>query len=335
MRDQTDLPPAYIKLLIQAHLETQASIRTDCGLTELINLLRGVKQGDVLSALLFCIVLMYVIDRAFMNQNFGLKVGGKQLSNLGYADDLANLAKSIEQMIIMMKRLITCAQEVGLKVNFAKTKIMLIGPLANKTISSISVDNHEIQVVSTFEYLGRKLNNKADDTDEVKSRVSRAWQAFNSHKNMIKSKAISMETKRQIVETYIIPAALYATETIAWTTPLMNKMKVMSNHLMRWMSDTRLSDQVSIERLHEMTHMDDIERTIIFNKLKWFGHLKRSEMPAKMISEGLINGGVRRRGRPSWRWIDDILKWTEKPIRELNRLVTIKPVWRQFCYDVS
>ena len=51
-------------------------------------------------------------------------------------------------MITMMKRLITCAQEVGLKINFEKTKIMLIGPLANDTTSSVFVDNHEIQVVS-------------------------------------------------------------------------------------------------------------------------------------------------------------------------------------------
>ena len=97
-----------------------------------------------------------------------------------------------------------------------------------------------------------------------------------------------MKTKRQIIETYIIPAALYATETVAWTIPLMNKMKVLQNHLMRWMSGKLLSDEISIVRLQQMTHLQDLEKTIIQKKLTWFGHLKRSVTPAKTICEGII-----------------------------------------------
>ena len=99
----------------------------------------------------------------------------------------------------------------------------MIGPLANSDIQQVEVNGQIIEVVTDFEYLGRHLNNKADDTTEVKSRISRAWQAFNIHKSTITNKAISMKTKRQIVETYITPAALYASETIAWTLPLMKK----------------------------------------------------------------------------------------------------------------
>ena len=261
-------------------------------------------------------------------------MGGKLWSDLGYADDLAALTQSVEQIKIMLSRLMECAGEVGLKLNLSKIKIMLIGPLANSNIQSIEVENEVIEVVSTFEYLGRKLNNKADDSDKIKSRISRAWQAFNVHKNTITSKSLSMKTKRQIVETYILPAALYATETVSWTIPLMKKMKVLQNHLMRWMSGTKLSDQVTINRLCEITKLTDIERTITMKKLTWFGfHIKRSDMPVKTICEGRIPG-IRRRGRPSWRWLDDILKWTNVSISELNHRVWNRSAWRQFCYDV-
>ena len=81
----------------------------------------------------------------------------------------------------------------------------------------------------------------------------------------------------------------------------MNKMKVLQNHLMRWMSGKLLSDQISIERLCEMTRLPNIENALIKKKLVWFGHLKRSETPFnKSICKGRIPD-IRRRGRPSWR----------------------------------
>ena len=114
----------------------------------------------------------------------------------------------------------------------------------------------------------------------------------------------------------------------------MNKMKVLQNHLMRWMSGKLLSDQISIERLSDITRLPDIENAILKKKLVWFGHLKRSETPVKTICEGRIPG-TRRRGRPSWRWLDDVFKWTNKSLRELNRLASNRPVWRQLCNDAA
>ena len=154
------------------------------------------------------------------------------------------------------------------------------------------------------------------------------------HKSTITSKSLSMKTKRQIVQTYIIPVAMYATETVAWTHPLINKMKVFQNHLMRWMCGKRLSDQVSVEQLKETTKLENIEETIISKKLVWFGHLKRAVIPAKVICEGLIPG-KRRRGRPSWRWIDDALKWSNKHTGQLNELVWNRNAWRNLRYNFN
>ncbi len=182
-------------------------------------------------------------------------------------------------------------------------------------------------MVDTFEYLGRKLNNSADDSAEVKNRIGKAWQAFNKYKEIITHKALSMKRKRSIIKTYVIPCALYAAETVVWTPQLMRQMNVFDNHIMRWMCGKKLSDRITIDRLRELTNLPPIQDTIITTKLKYFGHIKRSNLPVKTMIEGLIQGR-RTRGRPTRRWLDDVIEWTQKSVNELNSLVKDRKRWR-------
>ena len=140
-----------------------------------------------------------------------------------------------------------------------------------------------------------------------------------------------MKTKRHLVNTFIMPVVLYASETVSWTNALLEKMKIFENHLMRWMSGKRLIEQVPINQLRELTRLEPIEQRIKKIKLKWFGHLKRRNIPAKTITEGFIPGR-RSRGRPSWRWIDDMKTWTSKTINELNNLCKDRQKWRTISH---
>ena len=114
---------------------------------------------------------------------------------------------------------------------------------------------------------------------------------------------------------------------------VMRKMVVFQNHIMRWMTNTRLLDHVTIEDLEEKTNLVSIEDTIKRRKLKWYGHLKRSSLPVKNIFEGLVNGR-RRRGRPQRRWRDDISEWVNLPWTQINEACRDKRYWRQFCHDI-
>ena len=96
---------------------------------------------------------------------------------------------------------------------------------------------------------------------------------------------------------------------------------------MRWMCGKRLSDRVTIERLRELTNMPPIINTIKTQKLKYYGHIKRSNLPVRNIIEGVIPGR-RSRGRPSRRWMDDVMEWTQKSVNELNGLVRDRKIWR-------
>ena len=142
-----------------------------------------------------------------------------------------------------------------------------------------------------------------------------------------------MRTKRQIVETYILPCLLYSTETVAWTNSNIERIRVFENHMMRWMAGKKLEEHVPISDLKEITHLPNIMNMIRRKKLVWFGHLKRSSAPVKQICEGFFPG-KRSRGRPSWRWMDDIYSWSGKTLYELNILTKKRADWRKLCYEL-
>ena len=208
---------------------------------------------------------------------------------------------------------------------------MPIGPNAiNSQETSMTILGQPIEVVSQFEYLGRVLHNRADDTAAVEHRIARGWQAFQKKKTIIAHKRLSMKAKRQTIDSYIFPSVLYATETITWTQTLLNKISVFQNHLMRWMSGHRLNDRISITRLKSITQLKDITDDIKRSKVAWYGHLRRSTIPAKAITEGLIPG-FRKRGRPSRRWLQDIKEWTRRDVNQLCSISTDRDEWKRIC----
>ena len=197
LKRHTNLPICYINFLIKAYERSKATIRTVHGNTRLIDILRGVKQGDILSALLFCVALSIIFMKAFEEEDYGISIGGIKWSDLGYADDLAVFAKSCSEMQEMIRKLQEESSRFGLNINFGKTKIMPIGPHAkNHPEQPIMVDNQKIKVVDHFEYLGRILSSVEDDYIEVKQRICKGWQAFQKHKSILTHSHISMMRKK-------------------------------------------------------------------------------------------------------------------------------------------
>ena len=161
----------------------------------------------------FALSLVLSLIKAFNGQRYGISIGGTNWSDLGYADDLAVIAKTKQELIEMIETLIEESSYFGLKVNFTKTKIMPIGPYAKLfTDSTIEIAGKKIEVVFKFEYLGRILNNKADDTTAVEQRIAKGWQVFQNKKSMtsiITHKHLSMKAKKQTIESYILPSLFF------------------------------------------------------------------------------------------------------------------------------
>ena len=87
--ETTSVHRGYINILRRTYDNSTAQIKTDLGITRPVKILKGVKQGDVLSALLLCIVITTVIWKAEPDCMSGFTIGGQLIANLAYADDIS------------------------------------------------------------------------------------------------------------------------------------------------------------------------------------------------------------------------------------------------------
>ena len=90
---------------MKAYKGSKARITTDIGETRWIDILRGVKQGDVMSALLFCIAIGLITSKSSEGNKYGIPIGKRIWPDLGYADDLAIIAKSKAELIETLEKL--------------------------------------------------------------------------------------------------------------------------------------------------------------------------------------------------------------------------------------
>ena len=125
----------YINLLKLTYVNSTAAVKSDIGISRHIKILKGIKQGDILSELLFCIVIEEIIMKAESDCNFGYSIGGHLLSNLSYADDIAAIARSAKELQQFIDCVVKHSADVGLFVNVSKTECMA----TNKNSPSLNI----------------------------------------------------------------------------------------------------------------------------------------------------------------------------------------------------
>ena len=288
--DKTSINKKYINLLKQSYENSKEYIKTDIGTSRCVDILKGVKQGDVLSAILFCIIIAALVLQVENECTSGFSIGGHTLSNLSYADNIAVISNSRCELQTFLHLLAKYAAEVGLKINVSKTKCMTTDKI--NTNLHLTIDNNEICQVTEFTYLGHKLSSINDGLVAVQHRIGLGWATFNKNKAVLTSKRVSCHLKLKIFNTYVIPVVLYGLECVNWTSKSLQKLVVFQNHMMRFMTNKRLSDHTRIEDLLCTTKLTPITSTIKSMVLKLYGHTKRSTQGvSKICLEGMIEQG--------------------------------------------
>ena len=134
------------------------------GTTDWFQIGKGVHQGCILSPCLFNLYVDYIINAGLEEAQAGIKIAGRNISSLRYADDTTLMAES-ELMSLLMKVKEEC-EEVGLKLNTQKTKIMVSSP-----ITSWQIDGEAVETVAGFIFLGSKITEGGDCSHEIKKRL--------------------------------------------------------------------------------------------------------------------------------------------------------------------
>ena len=138
----------------------------------------------------------------------GIRISGRNVNNLRYADDTTLMAESEEELkSLLMKE---GSGKVGLKLNIQKTKIMASGP-----ITSWEIDGETVETVADFISLGSKINAEGDCSHEIKRPLLLGRKVMTNLDRILKSRDITFSTKVRLVKAMVFPVVMYVCES--WT----------------------------------------------------------------------------------------------------------------------
>ena len=113
-------------------MQVKKQVRTGHGTTDLFQVGKGVRQGCILSPCLFNLYAEYIMSKAGLEgAQAGIKIAGRNINNLRYADDTTLTAESEEELKSLLMKVKEESENVGLKLNIQKTKIMASGPITS------------------------------------------------------------------------------------------------------------------------------------------------------------------------------------------------------------
>ena len=140
----------------------------------------------------------------------GIKIAGRNINNLRYADDTTLMAESEEELKSLLMKAKVESEKVGLKLNIQKMKIMASGPT-----TSWEIDGETVETVSDFIILGSKITTDGDCSHEIKRRLLHGRRAMTSLDSILKSRDITLPTKVRLVKPMVFPVVMYGCES--WT----------------------------------------------------------------------------------------------------------------------
>ena len=140
----------------------------------------------------------------------GIKIAGRNINNLRYADDTSLMAESEEELKNLLMNVKEESEKVGLKLNIQKTKIMASSP-----INSWEIDGKTMETVSNFIFLGSKITADGDCSHEIKRHLLLGKKVMSNLDSLFKSRDITLPTKVRLVKAMVFPVVTYVCES--WT----------------------------------------------------------------------------------------------------------------------
>lgn len=296
----------YIRIIKNIYTGSTAKVKLERE-GEIINIEKGVRQGDPLSPKLFTAVLEDVF-RQFDWSDHGLRINGEYLSNLRFADDIILFAKSSQELQRMLTDLDTCSKQVGLNMNTSKTKAM-----TNRAKEKIIVNNIEIEYVDEYTYLGQIIATNNTSSKEIETRIGHAWNRYWSYKEIMKDRKINISAKGKLFNTSILPILTYGCQTWALTKSQQTKLQTCQRAMERSMIGKRKVDKIRHTNIRKATKVEDVVVKLRTLKWKWAGHTMRGDDRwSKVVTNWYPREGKRRKGKPLKRWEDDLVKMAGK-----------------------
>ena len=221
----------------------------------------------------------------------GIKIAGRNINNLRYADDPNVMAESEEELKSFLMKVKEESEKVGLKLNIQKTKIMASGP-----ITSWEIEGETVETVSDFILGGSKITADGDWSHEIKRHLLLGRKVMTNLESTLKGRDIILSTEVRLVKAIVFPVIMYGCES--WTIKKSERRRIDAFELWCWRRllrvpwNARRSNQSTLK---EISPGCSLEGLMLKLKLQYFGHLmQRADSSEKTLMLGKIEGRRRR-----------------------------------------
>ena len=149
----------------------------------------------------------------------GIKIAGRNINNLRYADDTTLMAENEEELKSLLMKVKEESEKAGLKLNIKKTKIMASGP-----ITSWEIDGETVKTVSDFILGGSKITADGGCSHEIKRHLLLGRKIMANLDSILQSRDITLPTKVHLVKAMVFPVVMYGCES--WTVRIAERRKI-------------------------------------------------------------------------------------------------------------
>ena len=185
------IPNHLTCLLRNLYAGQEATVRTGHRTTDWFQIGKGVRQSCILSPYLFNLYAEYIKRNAGLNEaQVGIKIAGRNINNLRYANDITLMVESEEQLKSLLMKVKEESEKIVLKLNIQKTKIM-----ASVPITSWQIDGETVKTVADFISGGSKITADGDCSHEIKRHLLLGRKAMTNLDSILKSRDITFANK--------------------------------------------------------------------------------------------------------------------------------------------
>ena len=317
-----DIDQKDIRCIESLYWNQSATVKVDNEVTEAQKILRGVRQGCVLSPLLFNIYSESIFQDALEEQQLGIKVNGTWINNIRYADDTVLIADNMNDLQSLLNTVGRHSQRMGININTKKTKLQIItrNPEDFRN-AKLTYNNEDIERVKKFNYLGTWLCEDWSSDVEIKCRIEKARASFMKFKNVFTNPDFNLDLRLRFAKCYVWSVLLYGMESWTLKVTTMNRMEAFEMWIYRRIMKIPWTARKTNEEVLRMMGGDrELLSTIKRRKTAYLGHVIRNERYhlIQLIMEGKIEGR-RGIGRKKMSWLRNIKQWTN--IRNTGELI--------------
>ena len=320
------VPSHLVDIISAMYTNTWCQVRTTERASEKFKVVSGVRQGCILSPLLFNCFMDRVLREALKMTPGGWRIEyttteglflsyrektscTADIQNIQYADDLTLVAESASELQAMVSALDRACTRWGMTINATKTKTMTVGKEEENEVT-ITLRGNPLEAVESFSYLGSEVGENAKVGSDVGTRLEKASRVYQKwRKEVFRSRSVSKRTKLHVFRVMVMPVLLYGAETWAVTQQELRKLHAFQMKCLREIVGVTLWDRRRNVDILEETGELPVEEQLRHKRLQWFVLRRMPEnRPQKQVLRCQPHGRKRKPGGTSQRWVDLVHK---------------------------